>query len=151
MKVEFLDIILFVLMFQLLSLAPFLLFNKSKKGISNKILGIFILSKALCISNFISFRLFNFTYEYFPHAFLFGSSFTLLWGPGVYFYVKSLTHTDFRFKQKDFVHLIPFTAHFLYLFFNFHIYNAETKRILISENLVFTDEMNNLIYLQRIF
>jgi AraC-like DNA-binding protein len=146
MKVEFVDIILFVLMFQLLSIAPFLLFNKNKRGISNKILAIFILSKALCISNFISFRIFSYTYEYFPHAFFFGSSFTILWGPGIYFYVKSLTKTDFRFRQKDFIHLIPFAVHFLYLFFNFHIYGAETKRILISNNLVFSNDINQLIY-----
>ncbi|MEJ2054942.1 MAG: helix-turn-helix domain-containing protein [Calditrichaceae bacterium] len=145
MKVEFVDIILFVLMFQLLSIAPFLLFSKNKRGLSNKILAIFILSKALCISNFISFRLFNFTYEYFPHAFFFGSSFTILWGPGIYFYVKSLTQTDFRFRQKDLIHLIPFAVHFLYLFFTFHIYDAETKRILISQNLVFSNELSQLV------
>ncbi|MFZ0455771.1 MAG: helix-turn-helix domain-containing protein [Ignavibacteriaceae bacterium] len=138
MKVGFIDIILFVLFFQILSLTPFLLFNKQKKGLSNKILALFLFTKALCISNFISFRLFPYTLEYFPHAFWFGSSFTVLWGPGVYFYTRSLVNIDFKFKKKDFVHLIPFAAHFIYLLFAFHLYNAETKRHLILDQAVFS-------------
>lgn len=138
MKVGFIDIILFVLFFQILSLTPFLLFNNQKKGLSNKILALFLFSKALCISNFISFRLFPHTLEYFPHAFWFGSSFTILWGPGIYFYTRSLVNINFKFTKKDFIHLLPFTAHFLYLLFAFHLNSAETKRHLILEQAVFS-------------
>ena len=138
MKVGFIDIILFVLFFQILSLTPFLLFNNQKKGLSNKILALFLFSKALCISNFISFRLFPYTLEYFPHAFFFGSSFTVLWGPGIYFYTKSLVNINFKFKRKDFVHLIPFAAHFLYLLFVFHLNSAATKRELVLSQAVFS-------------
>ena len=138
MKVGFIDIILFVLFFQILSLTPFLLFNNQKKGLSNKILALFLLSKALCISNFISFRLFSYTLEYFPHAFFFGSSFTVLWGPGIYFYNKSLVNIDFKFKRKDLVHLIPFAAHFLYLLFAFHLNSAAIKRELVLNHAVFS-------------
>lgn len=138
MKVDFIDIILFVLFFQILSLTPFLLFNKQKKGLSNKILALFLFTKALCISNFISFRLFPYTLEYFPHAFFFGSSFTVLWGPGIYFYTRSLVNIDFKFKKRDLFHLIPFSVHFLYLLFAFHLYGAGTKRQLILEQAVFS-------------
>jgi AraC-like DNA-binding protein len=138
MKVGFIDIILFVLFFQILSLTPFLLFNNQKKGLSNKILAFFLLSKALCISNFISFRLFPYTLEYFPHAFFFGSSFTVLWGPGIYFYTKSLVNIDFKFKRKDLLHLLPFAAHFIYLLFAFHIYSAATKRELVLNHAIFS-------------
>lgn len=138
MKVGFVDVILIVLFFQILSLTPFLLFSKNKKGLSNKILGLFLFSKAMCISNFLAFRLFGYTYEFFPHLFYFGSSFTILWGPGIYFYTKSLTNSDFKFGKYDFVHLIPFSIHFIYLFLNFHIYAGGTKRVIISSGGLFS-------------
>jgi AraC-like DNA-binding protein len=145
MKVDFIDILLFVLFFQILSLTPFLLFGTNKKGMSNKILAIFLFSKALCISNFLSLRLFDYTYQYFPHAFYFGSSFTILWGPGIYFYTRSLVKTDFKFQKKHIIHLIPFTVHFLYLLFSYHIYGADTKRILISEGRIFSNNFSDWV------
>lgn len=145
MNVGLLEIILFVIFFQILSLTPFLLFSGNKKGISNKVLAIFLLSKAICISNFISFRLYSFFYENFPHLFFVGSSFTILWGPGVYFYTKSLVKSDFKFFKKDLFHLIPFSIHFLYLLFSYHIYDADTKRQLLTQQAVFTTETYSLI------
>ncbi|MFA8341944.1 MAG: hypothetical protein ACEPO8_03115 [Rhodothermaceae bacterium] len=79
MNLSFVDIMLVVLFFQLLSISPFLLIEKGKN--SRKFLGFFLLAKALCISNFIAFRLYNYTLDYFPHLFYLGSSFTILWGP----------------------------------------------------------------------
>jgi AraC-like DNA-binding protein len=145
MKVGFIDIILFVLFFQILSLTPFLLFNNQKKGLSNKILALFLFSKALCISNFISFRLFPYTLEYFPHAFFFGSSFTVLWGPGIYFYTKSLVNIDFKFRTKDLFHLLPFAAHFIYLLFAFHLNGAAAKRELVLNQAVFSPPAAQII------
>ena len=145
MKVGFIDIILFVLFFQILSLTPFLLFNNQKKGLSNKILALFLFSKALCISNFISFRLYPYTLEYFPHAFFFGSSFTVLWGPGIYFYTKSLININFKFTRKDLIHLLPFAAHFTYLLFVFHLNGAAAKRELVLNQAVFSPPAAQII------
>lgn len=145
MKVDFVDIILFTLFFQILSLTPFLFFNNQKKGLSNKILALFLFSKALCISNFISFRLYSYTLEHFPHAFFFGSSFTILWGPGLYFYTKSLVNIDFKFKKRDAFHLIPFAFHFIYLLFVYHLHSAETKSMLIMQGAVFSPMASQVI------
>lgn len=38
----------------------------------------------------------------------------LLIGPTVYFFILSLTNTDFRFQKKDLFHLIPFLIYCLY-------------------------------------
>lgn len=140
MKVQFIDIILFVLFFQILSLVPFLLFQKSKRSLPNKILATFLLAKALCITNFISGRLPDFFLAHFPHIFLFGSSFTILWGPALYFYTKSLTTKNFSFRKWDALHLLPFSIHFLYLTFNFHIYNADVKRQIITSGSLLTKQ-----------
>ncbi|MGD2035126.1 MAG: helix-turn-helix domain-containing protein [Bacteroidales bacterium] len=141
MQLNFLDIILVVLFFQLLSLVPFLLFQKTGKGISNKLLGIFLLAKALCITNFLSFRLYDFIYSNFPHAFYFGSSFTILWGPALYFYIRSFTDSNFKFRFRDILHALPFLTHFLILTVAYHIYNAETKRNIMSAGGLFDHEL----------
>jgi AraC-like DNA-binding protein len=132
MKVDLIDILLIVIFFQLLSFIPFLLFNKGKRSLPNKILALFLLAKAICITNFLSFRQYDFFFQNFPHTFFLGSSFTLLWGPGLYFYTKSLLFKDFRFKKIQLLHLFPFLVHFTYLTFTYHIFGAEEKRQIVS-------------------
>ena len=119
MKVSFIDIALFVLFFQLLSIAPFFIFQRKPNNYSNQIFAVFLMAKALCISNFISFRLQEYVIIYFPHLFYVGSSFTLLWGPILYLYTKSLTHKNFKLKSLDLLHILPFFVHFIYSTFNF--------------------------------
>ena len=138
MRVQLLDIVLIVLFFQLLTLFPFLLFHKTNRGVSNKILGLLLFAKALCITNFISFRLKDYMLEFFPHLFYFGSSFTILWGPLLYLYVKSLTGTSFKLARKDILHFIPFLFHFLFVTLSFHIKSAEIKRSIIENGGIFT-------------
>ena len=149
MKVSFIDIALFVLFFQLLSIAPFFIFQRKPNNYSNQIFAVFLMAKALCISNFISFRLQEYVIIYFPHLFYVGSSFTLLWGPILYLYTKSLTHKNFKLKSLDLLHILPFFVHFIYSTFNFHLNSAETKRMLISSNSAFPPEFHLLsnIYL----
>ena len=136
MNITIIDIILFVLFFQLLSLFPFFLFQKKPGSYANQIFALFLFSKAMCISSFICIRLQPYSTEYVPHLFFIGSSFTILWGPILYFYVKSLTYKNFRFKKMDLWHALPFLLHFSYLTIIFHLHTAETKRILISSQSV---------------
>jgi len=138
MEIQLLDVILIVLFFELLTIVPFLLFQKTKRGVSNKILGLLLIAKALCITNFISFRFRIYTLELFPHLFYFGSSFTILWGPLLFLYVKSLSINSFRISKKDIFHFIPFFAHLLWLSFSFHINSAEMKRTIIENGGIYT-------------
>ena len=149
MKVDFIDILLFVLFFQIVSLIPFLLFHK-KDNYPSKILAMFLIAKALCITNFISLKMFGTFYDFFPHLFFFGSSFTILWGPLLYFYTKSLAYNNFRIGKKELIHFIPFLIHFVYLTVVFHLNSADTKRELLSSgNLFFPGYfMTYSIYIQ---
>ncbi len=133
MKVDLIDILLFVLIVQMISFAMFLFFSNSRRMIQpGKILAFFLIAKSLCVSNFLSFRQSSYFYEHFPHLFYFGSSFTILFGPLLYFYVKSLLYRDFKFKPVYWLHLFPFLIHFSYLLFKFHVFDADTKRELLS-------------------
>ena len=143
MNLNFVDLMLVVLFFQLISISPY--FFIDKKG-NRKFLGLFLLAKAFCISNFISFRLSEYALEYFPHLFYFGSSFTILWGPLLYFYVKSITQSNFKLTKKDIVHFIPFLIHFIYLSAVFHLHSADYKREMISAGSVFPGISNLIVY-----
>ncbi len=146
MKVGYLDIILIVLFFQLLTLIPFLIFQKTERGLSNKILGLFLLAKAICITNFLSFRLYDYTFNFFPHAFYFGTSFTILWGPTLYLYIRSLTQKKIKLNYSDMIHVLPFLIHFFILTINFHVYNAEAKRAIMQKGGLFTMAFWNTFY-----
>jgi len=156
LKVDFLDILLFVLFFQILSLVPFLLFQNEKIGYTTKFLALFLIAKAVCITNIISSRNFDTFYDIFPHIFYVGSSFTILWGPLLYFYTKSLSYTEFRLNKTSFLHFIPFLIHIGYLSIIFHFHGAETKRELLDANNLFPNgyftyyifyvHLSNIIY-----
>lgn len=132
MNITFLDLILFVLFFQLLTLVPYLLFQKTNRGLSNKLLAAFLIAKALCVTNFLAFRLYDYSFEFFPHGFYFGMSFTILWGPLLYLYIKSFTQIDFKLSRIDIIHFIPFLAHFSWLLISYHLNGAEQKRIIME-------------------
>jgi len=146
MNLNILDVVLIILFFQLLTLVPYLIFYNGKRQLSNKIFAGFLLAKALCISNFLSFRLYDYTYSYFPHLFYFGSSFTILWGPLLYLYTKSLLSNENKLKTVELLHFIPFLTHFLYLLVIFHFHNAEYKRDIISSGILFPGNLKSIIY-----
>ncbi len=147
MNVEFIDIVLFILLFQLLILPPYLLLHKTGRRKANMFLAVFLLAKALCISNFLSFRLYDTAFANFPHSFYFGSSFTLLWGPTLFLYTKSLFNKNFALKKTDLIHFLPFACHFIYLTFTYHINSADIKRELLLSGTVFSSNMLSFLTL----
>ncbi|MBN2010143.1 helix-turn-helix transcriptional regulator [candidate division KSB1 bacterium] len=144
MRVDIIDISLIVLLFQFLTLVPFLLFQKGQNK-ANKFLALFLLAKVFCISNFLAFRMKETFLVYFPHLFYFGGSFTILWGPLLYFYTKSLSYKDFRLQKRDVVHFLPFAIHFIFYTFLFHLHNADAKRAIISQGGLLNPELNSII------
>ena len=146
MKVEFVDILMFIMFSQVFILALFLFFiNFKNNKLPNKIFAFFLIAKALCISNFLSMRLKGFFFENFPHIFYFGSSFTILFGPLLYLYIRSLLFKNFKLGKKDIIHFVPFCLHFLYITFNYHIYSADTKREILSSQPLFTPSLSLFI------
>ncbi|WP_378174385.1 helix-turn-helix domain-containing protein [Aquimarina sp. SS2-1] len=63
-------------------------------------------------------------------------------GPLLYFYVKSITTSNFRFRKKDIIHFIPVTLYVIYKIFIF-IYDASQPGFSDTQNgylKVFLDE-----------
>ena len=147
MHVTLIDIVLFILFFQLLTLVPYLLFQSGSKSLSNKLLAAFLMAKALCISAFLAFRLYDVTLQFFPHAFYFGSSFTIAWGPLLFLYIKSITISGNKLTAIDYLHFTPFLVHLLYLSITFHIHSVETKREIIESGNLFSAEMQDTVTL----
>lgn len=141
MNLKFLDVILIVLFAQLLTLTPYLFFGKSKGRFSNRILGFFLLAKAICVTNFLSFRIYDITLEYIPHLFYFGTSFTILWGPLLYLYVKSLTTRSSAFSTMDIFHFVPFLLYFGWLTISFHVKDANAIREIMNNGGFFSGVM----------
>jgi AraC-like DNA-binding protein len=131
MRLGFIEIAAIVIFFQFTAIIPFLV-SISKRSLSNKLLTLFLTAKALCITNFLAYRLFDFFYQSFPHIFFIGSSFTLLWGPLLFFYVRSILIPRFKLKKTSFLHFIPFAIHFVALLTLFHWNDADTKREIVN-------------------
>jgi AraC-like DNA-binding protein len=58
-------------------------------------------------------------------------------GPAFYFYVKSLTHSDFFLNKRHLLHALPFFFAALLYTVAFHIHSAETKRALLDGKILF--------------
>jgi AraC-like DNA-binding protein len=75
-------------------------------------------------------------YENFPHIFYWGEPFALLAAPSLFLFISSITRKNFRFKKEQMLHLIPFIAAWIVLFFLFYQYPAEIKReLILSQDL----------------
>jgi AraC-like DNA-binding protein len=104
-----------------LAIFSFFLIHKGRKKKSNIILAAFFLVQFLVLfsslltsffQNNTSFGI-QITYGYHPLEFL--------WGPLMYFYIKSQVKQDFKFKFSNTVHLIPFTLAAILIISNHYI------------------------------
>ena len=119
--------------FQFLFFVFFLISYKKGRRLSNQLLAVFLFSKALCYLDglFLHFR--PAVAEWSPHIFFIGQSFEFLLGPSLYFYVKSLAYSDFKLEKRQWVHLIPFVLHLVFMVSVFHIHGAGVKRELLAD------------------
>ncbi len=90
----------------------FLLTHKKGKPFSNRILGLFLLTMAFVLLNFILSREKRLP-SYFLPVFLSMNAFSFLMGPLLYFYVRSVVYRDFEWRRGYVAHTIPLA---LYLF-----------------------------------
>lgn len=128
MKFGFLEILHFFTAFQLLLFSSFLLSLKKGKRLSNFILAVFLSSKALGIINYLIFKfeLSN------PSLFFILLPFAFLYGPSLYFYVRSLAYRDFSFRWIHTVHLLPFLSISTYFTVVYHVQNTEVKMRILT-------------------
>lgn len=137
MKFDFLEIIVIISLFQLLVFAGFL-FTQRPYKMSNIFLGIFLFAEAMAEFNAIVYLNYGFFNKNYPHLLLIEIPFYLLWGPSIYFFVKSIISNKFKLNVTDIIHVIPFIAVFLFLFFTFYQYSGETKRIILKTQTIYT-------------
>ncbi len=134
------DIISFVCLFQLMVFVAFL-FQKRGGRTSNLMLAIFLLTQVGMYLNGMVYRYWGFFYVNFVHVFYLFEGLVFLAAPAFYLYVKSVAFSDFRLTPKDLLHLLPFVVMRLYLVFAFHMYSADTKRILLAYNPLMTEQL----------
>ncbi|MGX1928314.1 helix-turn-helix domain-containing protein [Flagellimonas sp. 2504JD4-2] len=106
--------LLLVVTFQLFFIAVFLLTNQRRKTASNLFLGFFFLALGINIGDMLLQLTDN--VKVLPLFFLLDDALLLLFGPLIFWYVKSNIQQDFKFGIKQIVHLLPFVICLLGLF-----------------------------------
>lgn len=136
MLYKLVDIINSISCFQLI-IFSFLLIHKGRKSIPNIILAVFFIAQLIVILNFL---LINFVdlgssihlkiaYIFYP--------FEYLWGPLMYYYVKSQVKQNFCFKIKDILHLIPFILVSVFIISYYYLSDVETKQTIVKNGYIY--------------
>ncbi len=110
--------------------AIFLLSIRSGNLISNRILAFYFFIFNLDISNFV------FIHFYSEHRNLemLRNNVSALLAPTLYFYVRSVLYTDFRFRIRDWVHTLPFIVVIITFTPRFYLVDDALKH-LVNDNL----------------
>lgn len=106
MPFQLASILLAVIIIQLMVLAIFLFSQDKGRRQSHLLLGLFFLS--LCLNLADGFLLYQKFYLRYPSVALWGTGSTLLLGPLLYLYTRSVLFNDFFFSKKMFLHFVPF-------------------------------------------
>jgi AraC-like DNA-binding protein len=131
MKVDWLDLINIIMIFELLVFTAFL-WGKKTHHISNYIFGVHLFSQAAGIYQVFGTLQHDFFYIQNSHLAFIGYPFVFLWGPSFYFYVKAITYKDFKLKWIQILHLLPFIVLLLFFSFTFYFNSVETKRFILN-------------------
>lgn len=123
--------------FLLIFFSFFLIRNKRGKKLSNGILAALLFANALCLLNYVFYQQKEFLSPWILDYLVLGNSLVFLWGPLLYFYIKSIIHRDFSFRLKHSIHIIPFVTYFLYLMIKMIILDKETSGDPFAANLAF--------------
>nr|WP_299070292.1 helix-turn-helix domain-containing protein [uncultured Allomuricauda sp.] len=107
---------------------------KGRLLISNQIMIFFFLAQILYSVDEI-FKSVSF-YTNFPYLAYIVLPFYAVWGPSIYFYIKSESTYKFSFKTKYVLHYLPFILLTTYFLFSFHFQTIEEKsQLLISKDI----------------
>lgn len=137
------DILSIIVIFQLLFLFAFLSMHRRGKRISNILLGIFFLS--LCLNFTDGILILNNAYVNHPSFAFIGNNFSLLFGPLLFLYVKSVIYKDFKLKPFMLLHIIPFLVLLIFSVLTYHLQSGEMKLFILSS--VGKQEIPAVVYL----
>jgi AraC-like DNA-binding protein len=135
------EILSIIAIAQLTLFSLFLVTQKKAKRLSNSLLAVFLFSKCLGIINHLIYRLEIQN----PHVYFVLVPFAFLWGPSLYFYIRSLVYKDFRFQKRHAIHLVPFILAWIYFIFLYHARSIETKLQILNSTGDYTS-MNEIVF-----
>ena len=138
MRFSMTDIIDLLTLFQLLLLTCVLLITKKGRRQSNLILAVFLLVQAGCLINSFVWRYYEWFHARCPHLFYIFLSPLMLLGPALYLFTRSWTSRGPKFRKPDFLLILPFIVHFVFLYFKYHRFGGAEKQQLLSGNRVMT-------------
>jgi AraC-like DNA-binding protein len=127
MRYEVSDILAGAALIQMAFFSYYLLRKKTENPVPNRILAAFLFSNVLVLSNLLLFRFMPDTFRV-HHVYLFGFSFSILWGPILYLYTRSITRPRFRFRAAEFLHGFPLLACLVFLAVRYRQLFAEPGR-----------------------
>ncbi len=145
MQIELLDIINFITAFQLAFFSIFLFF-KNNNQLNFRLLALFFLVQSSCILNTYTWKFYSYFSVHIPHLFYIGDTLLFLWGPFLYFFVKSSTHSNFKLLPRHILHAIPFILHFSFMFIKYFRFNTIEKQNLLQIGVLNTFE-SNMVYI----
>jgi AraC-like DNA-binding protein len=121
--------------FQFILFSAFLLSRKKKNGLSNRLLAGFLLAKTVCIGDILINYHWPFFNARFPHAFFIAWPFTLLYMPLLFLYAKSAAYGNWRLRPAHALLLVPCLSLLVLATVKYHVYDAESKRRLLTAGL----------------
>lgn len=133
-KLNLAEALSIMLIAQLIGISIVLMVKKTGKQRQNILLGLFLLSKALCLSSFLSTSKIFWSLENFPSMILVGAPFGLLWGPLLYLYIRSLLPSKPIKRSYLILHLTPFIFYFIYFSISFYFHSPESKKQILFES-----------------
>lgn len=113
MDLDLFHILSFIVLFPLCVMALFLFTHTGGRRLSNVLLGSFFLAWALGVFDGVAYG--TGLYARYPQWALVANLFSLLLGPLLYLYTRSLLYNDFRLRWLDSLHALPFFAVLLWL------------------------------------
>jgi AraC-like DNA-binding protein len=133
---NYIQIITYFVIFQLLVFTVFLLSGSQRHKTSSKILAGILITQALWMSESSLFHVGKSIMHYFVHFLYTGESLVFFWGPGLFLYIKYLTLRDNKFKNYDLLYFLPLLIHFGFMAYKFHFRPTAVKQELILSNQV---------------
>jgi AraC-like DNA-binding protein len=145
-KIDLLIIVTVISLFISLFLAFFLVTVKTKHKISNALFAIFLILTAIDVSE----PLFNLMVDGPSNLGMLRSLFAFLQIPVFYLYVVSVCYSDFKFKPKYVLHLVPFLIANLILIPRFYTVDVASKiNFIINRKSMIELQFNHtLIHIQ---
>jgi AraC-like DNA-binding protein len=121
MSLNFVSLLNTITIFLLIFFSLFLIINKKGKTLSNRLFAVFLLSNAVTLSNYLLLQHPSLRFPGMFQVVNLGNSLVYLWGPILFFYIKSWIYRDFHLQKRHLVHLVPFFIYFLYIVYKLAI------------------------------